>query len=173
MGIAPQFFGCRSARSRSLLVAIIVIMMIDLAAIDLFLSKTNLIATAVITLMNVAGIAWFIREYIALGKSGIGIDDTALHFSVGTMYRFDVAMSTIESAARPVWKDIPQPGFPEAKDFLQLTKQAQPNVLFRLRDVLGVSLPMGRKRMIKRIAIHLDDPDSFITAITSHLSANG
>jgi len=149
------------------------VMVIDMVAIDLFLSRSSAIVAAIFTLMNLAGIAWFIREYVALGRGGIAIGDESLHFSVGTVYRLDVPTAMVETATKPTWKDIPQAGMPEAQDFLNLTKQASPNVLLRLRNEVELALPLGRKRKVKRLAMHLDDPDSFVNALTSHLKSNG
>ncbi len=51
---------------------------------------------------------------------------------------------------------------PASADYLNLMKQSTPNVLLPLSEPLRVKLPAGRSKGVKRIAMHLDEPDLFL-----------
>jgi hypothetical protein len=70
--------------------------------------------------------------------------------------------SSIASATKPGWRDLPEPGMPASADYLNLMKQSTPNVLLTLSEPLRVKLPAGRSKGVKRIAMHLDEPNLFL-----------
>jgi hypothetical protein len=48
---------------------------------------------------------------------------------------------------------------------VDLTKPAAPNVLLTLDPPLIVRLPPGRRRAVRRLALHLDTPEAFVAAV--------
>jgi hypothetical protein len=155
------------------MIGIVIVLVSEGVGIHLYLLQKNAYLAWAFALMNLSAVAWLLRDYIAMGKGAISIDDRLIHMRVGRRFAFDVPIDDIDSVSRPGWKDIPQTGMPEASDFINLMSQAMPNVLLKLKEPLTIMLPLKRKKHAGRIALHIDEPDAFMTSVSSRLSDNG
>jgi len=118
-----------------------------------------------LTSLNVLTIAWLIRDYIALGRHVVHVDDETLRLKIGRRFDISVSLSNIARVLRPTFRDLPRPGTNEGRDYLDLTKPASPNVLIVLNTVAKARLPGGFHRMVGRFSLHLDEPDAFLTEV--------
>ena len=160
----PQF-SYRRARSGSLLVGICIAILVETAALHLFLYSRSRIAAWVFTSLSVWAILWLVRSYQALGTGVISVDDEKVDLTIGRRYSMRVPRAIIADVSQPSFRDLPTPGTNEGRDFLNLLKPATPNVLIRLREPLRVRLPGGFHRTVIRLGLHLDNPSAFIDAL--------
>jgi hypothetical protein len=159
-----QQFTYRSARSGGLLAGIILVLVSEGIGLHLWLYSKKPWLAWILSAMTLSAMWWLVMDYRALGSGAVTVDENAVHLGVGRRYSFEIPATAIASAVSPSWRDLPEPGMPAAADYVNLTKQAQPNVLLTLRGPMEVRAP-GRKRTVSRVAIHLDDPDAFLAAV--------
>lgn len=119
------------------------------------------------TLSTLGLIVWLVSDYRSLGSGALALDDRALHLDVGRRHAFEIPLEVIERAFHPGWKDVPEPGMPSSSDYINLMRQATPNVLLLLHAPMAVRGSMGRSRRVQRIGVHVDEPDSLISAVNA------
>lgn len=155
------------------MIGIVLVLVSEGIGIHLYLLQKNAYVAWAFAFMNLSAVAWLLRDYIAMGTGAISIDDGVIRMRIGKRFDFNIPVAEIESVVTPGWKDIPQPGMPESADFMNVTNQAMPNVLLKMRQPLTIVLPLNRKKHATRIAVHVDEPDAFITSVSSRLNDNG
>jgi hypothetical protein len=165
--IRPVAFSYRSARSGSVLAGFGAAIVIETVALHLALVSRHPFLAWSLTTLNVLTIAWLIRDYVALGRHVIHVDDESLYLNVGRRFDISVSLSNIARALRPSFRDLPRSGTNQGRDYLDLTTPASPNVLLVLNSVVKVRLPGGFHRMIGRFGLHLDEPDAFLTEVAT------
>jgi hypothetical protein len=160
-----QHFSYRSARSGSLLAGIILVLVSEGIGIHLWLYSRKPWLAWLLTASTLSAIAWLASDYRALGRGAVTVDDDQVHLTVGRRFSLSLPRAAIATALTPTWRDLPEPGMPAAADYINLMKQATPNVLLQVVDPTVIKLPAGRSRTVRRIALHLDDPAAFLAAL--------
>lgn len=158
-------FSYSSARSGSLLAGIGLALVVETVALHLWLHVRHPFIAWGLTLASVGTLVWLVADYVAMGRGVVTVDDDALHCVIGRRFNVTVGRDAVESVVRPGWKDIPESGTPAAADYLNLTKPAEPNVLITLASPTRVRLPGGISRHVRRLALHLDEPEAFVSAL--------
>jgi len=158
-------FSYRSARNGSLVAGLGLVIAIETLVLHLWLTKSHPIIGWTLTVSSLAAIGWLVADYRALGRGAVQLTDERLALRVGRRFDVSVPTTAVSSALRPTWRDLPNPGTPQAADYLNLTKPAAPNVLLILSTPMDVRLPGGLRRSATRLALCLDEPDEFLAAI--------
>lgn len=158
-------FSYRSARSGSLAAGLGLVIAIETLVLHLWLSSRHPIIAWTLTSSSLAAIAWLVADYRALGRGAVQLGDERLDLRVGRRFAVSVPTTAIANALRPTWRDLPNPGSPQAAGYLNLTKPAAPNVLLILSTAIEVRLPGGLRRSATSFGLCLDDPDAFLAAI--------
>ena len=161
-------FSYKSARSGSLVVGILLVLLTEGTAIHLWTYSKNVWIAFALDAMTLITLGWIIAEYVAIGTGRIRVRDDAIELEVGRQFDMTLPRNAVADVARPDWRDLPQKGMPEAADYLHLMRSATPNVLITLREALPIKRPLMAPRQIRRIGLHVDDPDGFITACSAH-----
>lgn len=161
-------FSYKSARSGSLVVGIILVLMTEGTAIHLWTYSKNVWIAFALDAMTLFTLGWIIAEYLAIGTGRIRVSDDEIELKVGRQFDMNLSRNAVADIARPDWRDLPQKGMPEAADYLHLMRSATPNVLITLREAVQVERPLIAPRQIRRIGLHVDDPDGFITACSAY-----
>lgn len=138
---------------------------IETLVLHLWLSSRHPIIAWVLTVSSLAAISWLVADYRALGRGAVGLTDEMLDLRVGRRFAVAVPTTAVSSALRPTWRDLPNPGSPQAVGYLNLTKPAAPNVLLILSTPIEVRLPGGLRRSATSVALCLDEPEAFLAAI--------
>jgi len=156
----------RSARSKPLLIGISIALAVETFALHMLLwQRRHPYVAWTLTALSILTILWIVRDYVAMGEGAIHLDERELHLTVGRRVNVRVPRTQISQVITPTFRDLPTPGTNQGVDFLNPTKPATPNVLLTLREPMTVRLP-GRRRTIRRIALHLDEPAAFIAAVS-------
>lgn len=160
-----QRFTYRSARSGGLLAGIILVLVSEGIGIHLWVNSRKPWLAWLLTATTLSAIAWLASDYRALGRGAVTVDDDQVYLDIGRRFSLKLPRTFISSVVTPTWRDLPEPGMPAAADYINLMKQATPNVLLHLAAPTVIRLPSGRSRTVRRIAIHLDDPAAFLAAL--------
>lgn len=158
-------FTYASARSGSVVAGIGIALVVETVALHLWLHPRHPVLAWGLTAASVGTLAWLVADYVAMGRGAVRVDADAVRMVIGRRVDATVERQAIESVVRPGWKDIPESGTPAAADYLNLTKPAEPNVLITLVAPARVLLPGGISRRVRRLGLHLDEPDGFVAAL--------
>lgn len=104
---------------------------------------------------------WLIADYRAMGRGGVAVDETELRLHVGRRLRATIPRDAVTRAISPTWQDIGA----ASPRYLDPTKPSAPNVLVIFDDPQTVTLLNVVRRPITRLALHLDDPAAFLSAL--------
>ena len=162
-------FAYRSARNGTLVAGLVLVIAIETLVLHLVLVSRHPVVGWTLTVSSLSMIAWLAADYRALGRGAVRLSDDLLDLRVGRRFAASLPTAAISSALRPTWRDLPNPGTPQAAGYLNLTKPAAPNVLLTLTAPVMVRLPGGLRRSATRFALCLDEPDDFLAAIHSTL----
>lgn len=130
--------------------------------IHLWLVHRHALLAWIFTLTTLSAMVWLALDYRAFGQGVVALESDELELKVGRRFDFRLPRASIVSATKPVWRDLPEPGMPASADYINLMKQATPNILLTLSDPVRIKLPAGRSKNVKRIAMHLDEPEMFL-----------
>ena len=157
-----QVFTYRSAQSRTLVVAITGIILIETMVLHLWIATRSPFVAWALSLASLASLLWFWRDDARYRAGAIHVDAANIGVAMGRRWLGVIPRELVESVTRPSWRDLPTTGSPEAATFVNVTKPAVPNVLVLLRDETSLrAFGMVTKR-VRRIGIHLDAPDDFM-----------
>jgi hypothetical protein len=160
-------FSYRSARSAAFTWGIVGVIAIESVAVHFAIAARFPRVAWAVTLGSLLGALWIIRDYAALGSGAVRLSDDALHLRIGRRFDFAVPLLAIDRALAPTFRDLPTPGTNQGRDYLNLTKPSQPNVLIVLADPQRVRLTAGLHRDVRRVALRLDDGPGFLAALES------
>jgi hypothetical protein len=164
-------FSYRSARSGSFLIGISAAILIETAAVHLVLVSRLPLLAFTLTTLSVLAIIWLVRDYLALGRQVVQLDDETLRLKVGRRFDISVSLANITRVLRPSFRDLPTPGTNQGRDYLNLTKPASPNVLIVLQKPIRVRFTAGLHRLVSRFSLHLDEPDAFVSELVARQAA--
>ncbi|HET7457571.1 MAG TPA: hypothetical protein VFJ74_07940 [Gemmatimonadaceae bacterium] len=161
-------FTYRQARSGSLAAGLGGAIAVETVALHLWLAARHPAIAWVLTASSVSALAWLAADYRAMGAGAVRVGGGRLDLRVGRRFALTLPVDAVAAAvARPSWRELPAAGTPAARDYLNLTKPATPNVLLMLADPTPIRLPGGLSRTVRRLGICLDDPTAFVAAIAA------
>jgi len=160
-------FTYRSARSGSILFALGMVIVVETLVLHVWLGARHPLIAWALTTASIVTLLWLAADYRAMGRGAVRIADDTLTLEVGRRFTVQVPRDTIATATRPSWRDIPAASTAAAADYLNLMKPGTPNVLLTLSGPAVVRLPGGLRRSVRRLGLHLDDPDAFLVALNA------
>lgn len=164
-----QQFSYRSARSGSFVVGFTIAILIESVAVHFLLASRSRTAAWLLILLSMWAIVWLLRDYEALGRGAVDVSEDVILLRIGRRFSVRLRRADVDHLLQPSYRDLPTPGTNQGRDYLNMTKPAQPNVLIVLRESVDVPL-LGRLRLsVRRLGMHLDDPSGFIKAVEAIL----
>ena len=158
-----QAFTYRSARSASLIVGIGIAIGVETVAFHAMLMKSHPYLAWFMTLSSLSVLLWLVLDYRAMGVGTINVTPTEIDVRIGRRLSTLIPRANVARAIKPTFRDIPQV-VSGTRDYLNLTKHIDPNVLLTLQEPAVVSLG-GLKLRARTISMHLDDPEAFLAAL--------
>lgn len=140
--------------STTLAVGLGIVLVVEGAAIHLWIAERSPWWAWVITALNVATLVWLWREVRANALSRLVVDGESVEIVVGRRLRCRFSRSEIASAEVATWRSVPD----AAADFVNTAKPLEPNLVIVMRDPVGVRLPLGISKRIGRFGLHVADP---------------
>lgn len=160
---APLVFTCRGARSAGVTGLIGGLIVIETAVLHLLLVHLLPALAYLLTLSSLLLLVWLIRDFHALGvRPALTIDGDSARVTVGQRVRGEFLLAAVDAAFRPTWKDLGA----SAPRYLNGTKPAAPNVLIVFTSAQHLTLVGAIRRPVMRLALHLDEPEHCVAALT-------
>ena len=163
-----QLFTYRRARSGALLAGVSMVLVVETAALDVWLAKHHPYLAWAILASSLATLAWLVADYRAMGRGAILVGPEQLEIRIGRRFSATVPRDQIVSAIAPTWRQIPT----STRDYLNATKPATPNALLTFRELISVRLPGGFSKRIRRLGLCVDEPERFLAALEPALPHN-
>lgn len=158
-------FSYRSSRSASLFFGITMALVAETLGLHLWLVARHPLLAWTLTAISLGTLVWLAADYRALGAGRIRVTSDVIDLAIGKRVRGEVPRAAIASAIRPGWRDLPEPGTPAAKGFVNLTKPGTPNVLLSLSAPVSLRVAGGLTRSASRVALCVDQPDEFLAEV--------
>jgi hypothetical protein len=146
-----------------LVVGIGIAIVVETVAFHAMLMTSHPLLAWVMTLSSLSILVWLVLDYRAMGVGTIKVTPSEIDIRIGRRLSTVIARANLAGAIKPTFRDIPQV-VSGTRDYLNLTKHIDPNVLLTLQEPAVVSLA-GLKLRARRISMHLDDPDRFLAAL--------
>jgi hypothetical protein len=160
-------FTFRTARSASLVAGLILVIAVETIVLHFFLSPAHPVIAWTLTAMSVSTAVWLLGDFRAMGRSALQVSATDLHLRVGWRATAAVPRSTVTTATRSTWRDLPAAG---ASQYLNLTKPSEPNVLLTFEPAAEIRLAGGLTLRACVIGVHVDAPDELVTLLQPAVS---
>jgi hypothetical protein len=161
-------FTYRRARSGSLVAGLGGAILVETVALHLWLAGRHPVLAWLLTLGSVSALVWLAADYRAMGTGALRVGGGRVELRVGRRFAIELPADAVAAAvARPTWRELPAAGTPAARDYLNLTKPATPNVLHMLAEPTSLRLPGGVGRTVRRLGLCVDDPTGFVAAVGS------
>ncbi len=158
-GAGEEAFTYRRARSKAILVAIGMLLVVETGGFHaLLLTLGHPAAAWTLTTLSVAALVWLVSDYRAMGSAAIQVGPTGIDLRIGRRIAAVVPRSALDSVIAPTWRELQSPG----SGYLNGTKPATPNVLLTFREPVAVTLMGAVRRPVLRLGLHLDEPERFI-----------
>jgi hypothetical protein len=143
-------FTYQSARSGSLVVGLGLVILIETVVVHLWLGRDHPL------------LAWSLTATsAALGRGSLRIDGEALDLRVGRRCAVRVPLSAVATVVSASWRELPEIGTPDSRDYRNLMKPATPNVLVTLVAPAMIRLAGGIVRPVAKIGLRVNDPAGF------------
>ncbi len=164
--IHARRFTYASAQNRTIVVAVSAILVIETTVLHLWLAPQHARVAWLLTALSLATLAWLWRDDVRYRAGEIRVAGQSCDVQLGARWVGTIPRELVEHVTRPTWKDLPEPGNPTANDYANLTKPADPNVLIVLREPVALRAFGLVDKKVRRIGVHLDAPDDFLSELT-------
>src|SRR5262245_24860796 len=153
-------FSLEGGLSGSMLVGIGIALAVEGVAIHLWVASRTRIVAWLITLLNVASLAYLWRAYVGAQRAVLRINASEVELDMGQV-RCRFPRSAIESVEPATWRSVPD----VPKAFLDSAKPLDPNVLIAFRQPVIMHAPLGITRQITRLTLRAKDPHGVIATL--------
>ncbi len=154
-----EAFTYRRARSMAITAAIGILLVVETGGFHaLLLALGHPVAAWTLTTLSAAALVWLVSDYRAMGSAAIRVGAGGIDVKVGRRIAAVVPRTAVASVIAPGWRDLQAPG----SGYLNGTKPATPNVLLTFHDPVAVTLMGTVRRPVRRLGLHLDEPERFI-----------
>jgi hypothetical protein len=160
-------------RGGSLYVAIALILVIETAAVHLWLAARHPVIAWSLTALGVASLAWLVGDFRGQAGAGLELGSTAWRLRMPGRVTLDIPVAQLAGVSRPTWRELPPAG---TAAYLNTAKPLDPNLLLELREPLPALLPLGVRRRVRLVGLHLVEPEKAVAAYgtrTVHCGEHG
>lgn len=144
-------------RPRSLLYALMGVIVVESAAVHALIYKRWPLASVVLLVLNVWTQWWLWREFSAGGHVTVRPD--SIEVRSGRSIRIVAPRSSVRSVRRPEWRELAAAG---TKGYLRIAGGDDPNVLVEFEPGVEARLAFGVKRPVALIGVHLGEAGAIV-----------
>ena len=160
-------FSYHASRSGAVVAAIVAAIAIETVALHFAIAARHPMPAWVMTLGSLFAVVWLVRDYVAMGTGAVLLREDTVELHIGARFDISIPIGAVARVIQPTFRDLPQQGTNQRRDYLNLTKPAAPNVLIVLEAPRRVLLAPGIHRDVTRIGLRLDDAPAFLAALTA------
>jgi hypothetical protein len=156
-------FPLEGGLSSSLAIGLAIALVVEGAAIHLWVAERSAPWAWIITALNVATLVWLWREVRANSLSRLVVDGESVEIVVGRRLRCQFSRSQIATAQVATWRSVPD----AAADFVNTAKPLEPNVVVVMSKVVDVRLPLGIVKRAGRLGFRVADPERVVRLLAA------
>ena len=150
---AQEVFPLEGGLSTTLAVGLAIVLVVEGAAIHLWVAERSALWAWVITALNVATLVYLWREVRAGSQSRLVLRGAEVEIVVGRRLRCRFPRRAIASADVATWRSVPD----MAADFVNTAKPLEPNVVIVMSQPVEVRLPLGIVKRVGRFGLRVGD----------------
>jgi len=158
-----QTFPLQGGVSASLLVGIGLALVVEGAALHLWIAPRSRFWAWAITALNAATLVWLWRDHQARSRAELALGTDAVVVALGNQLRCRFPRSAIDNADVATWRSVPDPDV--ARDYVNCAKPLEPNVLIVFREPVEARLPFGIRKRVTRLGLRVADPERVISEL--------
>lgn len=147
-------FPLEGGLSPSLTIGLAIVLVVEGAAVHLWVAERSATWAWMITAVNVATLVYLWREVRANSLSRLVVEGESVDIVVGRRLRCQFSRGRIASAEVATWRSVPD----AAADFVNTARPLEPNIIVALREPVGIRLPLGIVRRVGRLGLRVADP---------------
>lgn len=156
--VARKEFPLEGGLSATLAVGLAIVLVVEGAAIHLWVAERSAFWAWVIAALNVATLIWLWRDVRANSLSRLVVDGESVEIVVGRRLRCRFPLSAIASAELATWRSVPD----MAADFVNTAKPLEPNVLVVMSASVDARLPLGIVKRVGRFGLRVADASEVV-----------
>ena len=156
-------FPLEGGLSTTLAVGLAIVLVVEGAAIHLWVAERSALWAWIVTAVNVATLVWLWREVRANSLSRLVVAGDAIEIVVGRRLRCQFSRSQIASVEVATWRSVPD----AAADFVSTAKPLEPNVVLVLRESVEARLPLGVSKRVGRFGLRVADPQIVVRLLAA------
>ena len=154
--IPDRHLPATSARSGSFYAALALIVLVETAAVHLWLHGRFERLAWGSTVLGLLTLGWLFREWRGQSDAGLDLGPTMWRLRIPGRVSVDIPLVHLVAVTRPSWRDLPAP---DASGYLDAARPLDPNLLLELDVPVQANLPLGLRRMVRLIGVHLREPE--------------
>jgi hypothetical protein len=159
-----EAFSHRSARSALLMTVVIFLVAVECTVAHFLLHPYFPTFGFIITAFGVVSLGWMVWDYRLLGRATTLVTADSIVLRVGLRAKAIVPLRLVQSVSTPSWSDL---STETQRLLLDLTKPTDPNILLVLSEPVPVKLLGALQRPAQQIALSIDRPTEFQTAVNN------
>jgi hypothetical protein len=158
-------FPLHGGASASLLVGIGLALVVEGAALHVWLAARHPAWAWAITALNAATLVWLWRDYQARRLATLTLGDRDVVIAVGNQLRCHLPCSAIARVDPATWRSVADPDM--ARDYVNTAKPLEPNVMLTFAEPVDVRLPLGIRKRLTRLGVRVGEPERLISEIST------
>jgi hypothetical protein len=157
-----QTFALEGGLSRTLAIAIGAVLVIEGTVLHLWVASRSRVRAWAISALNLVTLVWLWWEVQSGARSMLRIGAADVVLTVGGRLHCRIPRRAIARAERATWRSVPQPA---PRDYVNVAKPIEPNVLIALREPVVVRLSLGITKHVSRFGVRVRDADAVVAAL--------
>lgn len=158
-----------SARGASFYAALALIVLVETAAVHLWLHARHERLAWGSTVLGLLTLGWLFRDWRGRSDAGLDLGPTMWRLRIPGRVTVDIPLAHLAAVTRPSWRDLPAP---DASGYLDAARPLDPNLLLELREPVSAHLPLGLRRTVRVIGVHLREPEQALAERATRLALN-
>jgi hypothetical protein len=148
-------FPLEGGLSPSLAIGLAIVLVVEGAAIHLWVAQQSAAWAWAIAAMNVATLVYLWREVRANSLSRLVVDGDSVEIVVGRRLRCRFSRNQIASVEIATWRSVPD----VSADLVNAATPLEPNVVLVLRAQAEARLPLGIVKQVGRFGLRVANPE--------------
>ncbi|WP_423797949.1 beta-carotene 15,15'-monooxygenase [Neobacillus sp. SAB-20_R2A] len=140
---------------------------IEMAGLHWLFHEKSVILSIILLVLNVYTVIFFLGDIQAVRHNPLLVTEEGMYISLGLMKRMEIKWDDVEEVI-----EAPLVG-KRPKDTIEFIahdfEEVKPDVILKLKKPVDATLIMGLKKKYSQIAIRVDEPNRFISALKENV----
>ncbi|MEM8998308.1 MAG: hypothetical protein AAGF23_26225, partial [Acidobacteriota bacterium] len=135
----------------------------ELVGVHFLVMRWSDAAAWVLSALSLYGLAWLVGDYRAVRLQRSTVGDGVFSFRLGLRWAAEIPLASIERVRSLTPSE--RASIRTDKETLTAVLLGEPNMLLELREPVAFRGPYGIRRRVDRVALTIDEPAAFETAV--------